>query len=325
MAEPLICVQELSLSLPHEEVRRRILDQVSFDLYPNEVLGLVGESGSGKTMTSLAIIGLLPSSAQELSGKIWFEGRDLLALSDREMRAVRGAQIAMVFQSPLSALNPLQRAGDQVARAVRIHRKLRKDEAYDTAVALLHQVGIPDATARARAYPHQLSGGMAQRVLVAMMLACQPTLLIADEPTTGLDVTVQAQIFELIRDIQADTGATVLLITHDLGVVSEVCHRVAVMYAGQIMETAPVSALFENPRHPYTERLLSSILRVDVPRDLDTTQALHPIRLDYDTVGCRFAAQCPYVLPICQERRPAPSSVVEGHTVFCHKYTDEGP
>jgi peptide/nickel transport system ATP-binding protein/oligopeptide transport system ATP-binding protein len=302
---------------------RRILDQVSFDLYPNEVLGLVGESGSGKTMISLAIIGLLPSSAQELSGKILFKGRDLLALSEREMRAVRGSQIAMVFQSPRSALNPLQRAGDQVARAVRIHRKLPKDEAYDTAVALLGQVGISDAAARARAYPHQLSGGMAQRVLVAMMLACQPTLLIADEPTTGLDVTVQAQIFELIREIQADTGETVLLITHDLGVVSEVCDRVAVIYAGQIMETAPVSALFENPRNPYTERLLSSILRVDMPMDLDTVQALHPISLDYKTGGCRFAAQCPYVLPICRKRRPDPFSVGEGHTVFCHKYTDE--
>lgn len=325
MAEPLLRVEELSLAFPHEETTRCILDRVSFNLYPNEVLGLVGESGSGKTMTSLAIIGLLPSTAQVLGGHVWFEGRDLLALSDREMRAVRGAQIAMIFQNPLSALNPLQRAGDQVARAVRIHRRLPKEEAYDTAVALLSQVGIPDAASRARSYPHQLSGGMAQRVLVAMMLACQPALLIADEPTTGLDVTVQAQIFELIKDIQADTGTTVLLITHDLGVVSEVCHRVAVMYAGQIMERAPVESLFERPQHPYTERLLSSILRVDQPKELDTTQALLPISLDYDTLGCRFANQCPYVLPICREQRPAPLAIAQEHTVFCHKYTDEAP
>jgi peptide/nickel transport system ATP-binding protein/oligopeptide transport system ATP-binding protein len=323
MVEPLLRVRDLSLSLPHEEETRRILDQVSFNLYPNEVLGLVGESGSGKTMTSLAIIGLLPSTAQDLSGSIWFDGRDLLALSEREMRAIRGAQIAMIFQSPRTALNPLKRAGDQVARAVRIHRKLPKGESYETAVDLLRQVGIPDAEARARAYPHQLSGGMAQRVLVAMMLACQPTLLIADEPTTGLDVTVQAQIFELIKDIQAGAGVTVLLITHDLGVVSEVCHRVAVMYAGQIMETAQVTALFDNPKHPYTERLLSSILRVDIPRDLDAAEALHPITLDYEALGCRFAAQCPYVMQVCRELRPEPFSAGEGHTVFCHKYTEE--
>jgi oligopeptide/dipeptide ABC transporter ATP-binding protein len=325
MAEPLLRVEGLSLAFPHEETTRQVLDQVSFDLYPNEILGLVGESGSGKTMTSLAIIGLLPSTAQVLGGHVWFEGRDLLALTEREMRSVRGAQIAMIFQNPLSALNPLQRAGDQVARAVRIHRRLPQDEAYDTAVALLGQVGIPDAASRARAYPHQLSGGMAQRVLVAMMLACQPALLIADEPTTGLDVTVQAQIFELIKDIQTEIGATVLLITHDLGVVSEVCHRVAVMYAGQIMERAPVEALFENPQHPYTERLLSSILRVDRPKELDTTQALLPIRLDYDTPGCRFANQCPYVLSVCREQRPAPLAIAQEHTVFCHKYTDEAP
>ena len=325
MLEPSLQIEKLSLALPHEESTRRILDQVSIELYPHEILGLVGESGSGKTMTSLAIIGLLPAKAQVLGGHIWFEGRDLLALSDREMRAIRGAQIAMIFQNPRSALNPLQRAGDQVARAVRIHRQLPKKEAYDTAVALLQQVGISDAASRARAYPHQLSGGMAQRVLVAMMLACQPTLLIADEPTTGLDVTVQAQIFELIKDLQADAGATVLLITHDLGVVSEVCHRVAVMYAGQIMESASVFALFERPQHPYTERLLSSILRVDLPKELDTTQVLYPISLDYDTPGCRFAAQCPDVMPICRERRPAPFTVAEGHTVICHKYSDESP
>lgn len=325
MAEALLRVEELSLSLPHEETMRLILDQVSFELYPHEVLGLVGESGSGKTMTSLAIIGLLPSSAQILGGHIWFEGRDLTNLSDREMRSIRGRQIAMIFQNPISALNPLQRAGEQVARAVRIHHQLPKAEAYDTAIALLRQVGIPDAASRARAYPHQLSGGMAQRVLVAMMLACRPMLLIADEPTTGLDVTVQAQIFELIKEIQTDTGATVLLITHDLGVVSEVCHRVAVMYAGQIMETASVAALFDNPQHPYTERLLGSILRVDLPRELNTAQALHPISLDYDTPGCRFAAQCPDVLPICREKRPAPFTIAKGHTVICHKYTDELP
>ncbi|MGH2524802.1 MAG: ABC transporter ATP-binding protein, partial [Anaerolineales bacterium] len=256
-------------------------------------------------------------------GHIWFDGHDLLALSERQLRQVRGAGIAMIFQSPRAALNPLLRVGEQVARALHLHRAARG--ADETAVELLRRVGIPDAATRARAYPHQLSGGMAQRVLVAMMLACRPRLLIADEPTTGLDVTIQAQIFELIKDVQTETGTTLLLITHDLGVVSEVCQRVAVMYAGQIMEVAPVADLFARPRHPYTERLLSSILRVDRPSDLDTTRALSPVGILYDMPGCRFANRCPDVRPICWERRPPPLEVTVGHTVICHKYPEDAP
>jgi oligopeptide/dipeptide ABC transporter ATP-binding protein len=323
MNEPLLRLEDLTITFPAEGGPRRIIDRATFDLYPGEVMGLVGESGSGKTMTSLAVIGLLPPAARVQAGHIWFEGRDLLALSERDMRAVRGAQIAMIFQNPRAALNPLLRAGEQVARAVRIHRGLSKNAAYEAALELLRHVGIPDAAARAAAYPHQLSGGMAQRVLVAMMLACRPKLLIADEPTTGLDVTIQAQIFELIKDVQAETGATLLLITHDLGVVSEVCQRVAVMYAGQIMEVATVEGLFARPQHPYTERLLSSILRVDLPSDLEQAQALPPITLTYDSQGCRFAGQCPYVHSICWECRPPPLAVMDGHTVLCHKYTGE--
>jgi oligopeptide/dipeptide ABC transporter ATP-binding protein len=323
MSEPLLRIEELTISLPSEQGPRRIIDRITLDLYPGQVMGLVGESGSGKSMTALAVMGLLPRTASVEAGHIWFEARDLLALAERDMRAVRGAQIAMIFQNPRAALNPILRAGDQVARAVKIHRRLAKKAAYDTAIELLQHVGIPDAAIRARAYPHQLSGGMAQRVLVAMMLACQPKLLIADEPTTGLDVTIQAQIFELFKDVQTETGATLLLITHDLGVVSETCQRVAVMYAGQIMEVAPVEGLFARPQHPYTERLLGSILRVDVPSDLDTTQALSPINLTYDSLGCRFTSQCPYVRPVCQEHRPPALEVINDHTVFCYKYTDE--
>lgn len=324
MVEPLLRVEELSLSFPSEEGaldgRRRILDRVTFDIYPDEVLGLVGESGSGKTMTSLAAIHLLPPAARVEGGQIWFGGQDLLALPEREMRKLRGAEIAMIFQSPRASLNPLMRAGDQVARAVRLHCGGSEREAYEKAIEMLRHVGISDAATRARAYPHQLSGGMAQRVLVAMMLACEPRLLIADEPTTGLDVTIQAQIFELIKGIQTETGTTLLLITHDLGVVSEMCQRVAVMYAGQMMEVAPVERLFASPAHPYTELLLSTVLRVDHPSDLEALQELPSFSITYETTGCRFANRCPYVRPICWEQRPPRTEVGTGHSVFCYKY-----
>lgn len=324
MVEPLLRVEELSLSFPSEEGaldgRRRILDRVTFDIYPDEVLGLVGESGSGKTMTSLAAIHLLPPAARVEGGQIWFGGQDLLALPEREMRKLRGAEIAMIFQSPRASLNPLMRAGDQVARAVRLHCGGSEREAYEKAIELLRHVGISDAATRARAYPHQLSGGMAQRVLVAMMLACEPRLLIADEPTTGLDVTIQAQIFELIKGIQTETGTTLLLITHDLGVVSEMCQRVAVMYAGQMMEVAPVERLFASPAHPYTELLLSTVLRVDHPSDLEALQELPSFSITYETTGCRFANRCSYVRPICWEQRPPRTEVGTGHSVFCYKY-----
>jgi oligopeptide/dipeptide ABC transporter ATP-binding protein len=346
MIEPVLRVEDLTLSFSDERGRRRILDRVTFDLYPHEVMGLVGESGSGKTMTSLAVMGLLPPAAQVDGGHIWFDGRDLLSVSERDWREIRGAHIAMIFQSPRAALNPLMRVGDQVARALRLHRDLSREAAYETAVELLRHVGIPDAATRARAYPHQLSGGMAQRVLVATVLACRPRLLIADEPTTGLDVTIQAQIFELIKNVQAETGATLLLITHDLGVVSEVCQRVAVMYAGQIMEVASSAELFAHPQHPYTERLLSSILRVDRPFDFaqdrpselgapptESIGSLRPISILYDVPGCRFANRCPDVRRACWDHRPAPVEVSAppsagsstGHTVICHKYTGDAP
>jgi oligopeptide/dipeptide ABC transporter ATP-binding protein len=229
----------------------------------------------------------------------------------------------MMFQNPRAALNPLMRAGNQVARVVRLHTDLPKDAAYEKALELLQRVGIPDARTRARAYPHQLSGGMAQRVLLAMMLACEPQLLIADEPTTGLDVTIQAQVFELIKDIQAETNATLLLITHDLGVVSEVCERVAVMYAGQVMEVASVDDLFARPEHPYTQQLMSSVLRVDRPSELDMARMMPFTTITYDTVGCRFANRCPHVFAPCHVQRPPISKIASGHVVICHQFTAE--
>lgn len=322
MRDPLLLIEDLALTVPHGEGERRILDGVTLALYRGEVVGLVGESGSGKSMTALAVMGLLPRAARVRGGHIRFDGRDLLALPRREWSALRGTQLAMIFQNPRAALNPLMRAGHQVARVVQRHRRVSKTAAHEQALKLLQRAGIPDAAARARAYPHQLSGGMAQRVLIAMMLGCQPRLLIADEPTTGLDVTIQAQIFALIKDIQAETGAALLLITHDLGVVSEVCQRVAVMYAGQIMEVAPTGELFARPQHPYTQMLMNSILRVDRPAALEVDQAMPAIKITYETRGCRFANRCPHAFAPCHERRPLPVSLNEGHSAACHLYGD---
>jgi oligopeptide/dipeptide ABC transporter ATP-binding protein len=324
MAEPLLRVDSLRLDIEDHDSSRSVLLDVGFDVRPNEVMGLVGESGSGKTMTALTIMRLLPPAARASEGRITFKGEDLLSLPESAMRQVRGSKIAMIFQNPRAALNPLMRAGDQVARALMLHRGLNAPAARRQAVELLRHAGISDAESRARAYPHQLSGGMAQRVLIAMMLACRPALLIADEPTTGLDVTIQAQIFDLIKEIQAETGASLLLITHDLGVVSEVCQRVAVMYAGQIMEQAPVAELFHHPSHPYTERLLGSILRVDQVAELDTSRAIAFASIDYDNPGCRFANRCPYVLDACWVRRPEPRWWTEDHVVFCHLRNEAG-
>jgi oligopeptide/dipeptide ABC transporter ATP-binding protein len=319
-----------------------ILDRVSFEVSRDEITGLVGESGSGKTLTSLTVMGFLPPSAQVTGGHIWFQGpvpsategpvpskterMDLLRLGDEGMRRIRGQQIAMIFQSTRSALNPLMRVGDQVARAYQLQRGLSPAKAYQQAVEILGRMGIPQAERRARAYPHQLSGGMCQRVLVAMMVACEPALLIADEPTTGLDVTIQAQIFELIKDVQKATRASILLITHDLGVVAETCRYVVVMYAGQVMETAPVESLFARPLHPYTQRLLQSVLRVDRP--VEIPQVDMPLdrggsdEVTYGVVGCRFAPRCPLVLPRCWKERPPIREQEPDHWAACWQLGD---
>jgi len=320
----LLTIDSLSVSFPRYGRRVQILDRVSFSVRREEITGLVGESGSGKTLSSLAVTGFLPPSAQIEGGRIFFDGADLLGLSPEEMARFRGNKVAMVFQSVRSALNPLMRVGDQVARAVRLQQKSSAREAYEQAVKLLSRVGIPDPQKRARAYPHQLSGGMCQRVLVAMMLACRPQLLIADEPTTGLDVTVQAQIFELIHEVRQDTGASILLITHDLGVVAETCQRVIVMYAGQVMESAPVGILFGSPRHPYTRLLLSSVLRVD--RNVSPPELVATLReeVTYNISGCRFAPRCPSALPICWEQRPAAEEIEIDHEVICHNWRSVG-
>jgi len=318
--ETLLRIEGLSVSFPSGDGRVTILENVSFEVFGNEIVGLVGESGSGKTMTSLTVMGFLPPSGRIEGGEVWFGHDNLLSYTEEYMRRVRGRQIAMIFQSTRSALNPLMRVGDQVARVYRVQRGLGAREARAQAIQALTRVGIPDAEQRARAYPHQLSRGMCQRVLIAMMVACEPALLIADEPTTGLDVTIQAQIFELIKDLQQAANASILLITHDLGVVAETCDRVVVMYAGQVMETATVESLFAKPIHPYTQRLLHSVLRVDKTIEMPKVDAGLSEEVAYSVAGCRFAPRCPRVLPGCWEEHPPREQAGPDHWVTCHNY-----
>lgn len=318
--DALLRIEDLSVSFPSGEARVTILDNVSFEVLRHEIVGLVGESGSGKTMTSLTIMGFLPRSGRIEGGEIWFGPHNLLEHTEEEMSRVRGRQIAMIFQSTRSALNPLMRVGDQVARVYRIQRGLGARQAETQAIQALASVGIPNPEQRARAYPHQLSRGMCQRVLIAMMVACEPALLIADEPTTGLDVTIQAQIFELIKDVQQATEASILLITHDLGVVAETCQRVVVMYAGQVAETATVESLFAQPVHPYTQRLLHSVLRVDKKVEMTKVDAGLSEDVAYAVAGCRFAPRCPRAASQCWEQQPSRELAGSEHWVSCHNW-----
>jgi peptide/nickel transport system ATP-binding protein len=303
---PLLAVDDLSVTfLRRGAAPLHAVSDVSFTVRPGEHVGLVGESGSGKSVTSLAIMGLLPSAGVDVAGRVDYDGDDLLEMDAERRRALRGREIAMVFQDPMTSLNPVLRIGLQIAEVVQRHRGLDKSEAMEAASDLLNTVGIPDPGRRVREYPHQLSGGMRQRVLIAMALACQPRLLIADEPTTALDVTIQAQILELLKELVADTGTALILITHDLGVVAGICDSVHVMYSGRIVESAPRRPLFARPAHPYTGGLLASIPRLDAERGAP----LRPIPgSPTDTLpwsqGCAFAPRCPNVLDRCTKLTP---------------------
>ncbi len=300
------------------------VDGVDFTVRRGEVLGLVGESGCGKSVTSLSIMRLIGQPGKTIDGEIIFDGRDLLKLPEAEMVKVRGNKIAMIFQQPQTALNPVFRVGDQIAEVLDIHRSLGKEAGWNRAIELLKMVGIPDAERRAKSFPHELSGGMAQRVMIAMGLACVPELLIADEPTTALDVTIQAQILDLIRDLRSKFEASIILITHDLGVVAEMCERVAVMYAGQIVESTDTKTLFAQPKHPYTKGLIGSIPVLGIVRDaLDTIPGSVPNLINLPK-GCRFAPRCQsrvdYSLTICTDRFPDLVPVGSNHTVRCWLY-----
>ncbi|MDA2891439.1 ABC transporter ATP-binding protein [Mycolicibacterium sp. BiH015] len=301
----LLTVDDLRVSFATEDGVVHAVDGVSFELAPGEVLAIVGESGCGKSVTAQTLTGLTRAPNTRITGSITYRGRELTGLDDEDLRNVRGEEIAMVFQDPMSSLNPVYRVGDQIAEMVRAHRDVTKKQALDRAVELLASVGIPNAQARVRSYPHEFSGGMRQRVMIAMALALEPTVLIADEPTTALDVTVQAQILNLIADLNRDRDLAVVLITHDLGVVAEIADRVVVMYAGQIVEDGSLDDIFYAPQHPYTWGLLGSLARLDRPRSERLTQiAGAPPSLLNPPTGCRFAARCAFEFDRCDEPPP---------------------
>jgi len=300
------------------------VDGVNFEVYPGEVLGLVGESGCGKSVTSLSIMRLISKPGRVDAGEILLDGENLLDLPEDEMIKVRGNRISMIFQQPQTALNPVFRVGDQLSEVLSVHQDLGREAGRKRAVALLKMVGVPDPERRVDAYPHELSGGMAQRVMIAMALACVPELLIADEPTTALDVTIQAQILDLMRDLRRDMGTSVILITHDLGVVAEMAERVAVMYAGEIVEQAEVNALFDEPLHPYTQGLIGSIpVLGEIKERLDVIPGSVPNLVNLPP-GCRFAPRCQarikYACTICAEVKPELEEVKPGHHVRCWLY-----
>jgi len=290
---------------------------VSLSIETGKTLALVGESGSGKSMTALSVMRLVPPPGRITSGSILFEGRNLCELPDNEMRLIRGSRISMVFQEPMTSLNPVLRIGDQICEPLILHRRLSKADATDQGILLLHKVGIPSAQERMRDYPHQLSGGMRQRVMIAMALACSPALLIADEPTTALDVTIQAQILELIGTLSRSSDMGVLLITHDLGIVAERSDHTCVMYAGRIVEEAPTRELFNNPRHPYTLALLASLPQNSAPGKPLAALAGQAPSSKADLPGCGFCDRCPVTRPECRQELPPLSPVSPEHSVRC--------
>ena len=319
MAEPLLRVHELRTWFYTEGGVAKAVDGVSFEIGAGETVGLVGESGSGKSVTALSLLRLVyPPGRIEPGSEILFEGRNLVTLDERDMRAVRGARISMVFQEPMTALNPVFTVGDQIAEVVRVHKAGSKREAWDRAVKMLETVGIPSPAQRAHEYPHQLWGGMRQRVVIAMALVMNPALVIADEPTTALDVTIQAQILELLGELQRQFGTSVLLITHDLGVVAETVSRVLVMYGGEVVEEASVGELFAQAHHPYTEGLLNAMPRVGHERErLETIPGTVPPPTAWPT-GCRFHDRCPYAWERCAAEHPPLYQIGAGHVSRCH-------
>ena len=320
MAAPLLEVEDLRVHFETEDGLVKAVDGISYTVDRGETLGIVGESGSGKSVSSLTVMGLTRARNARISGTVRFDGRDLLGASDEDLRKIRGDEIAMIFQDPLSSLHPFYKVGDQIVEAIRAHRDVSKAQAYDRAVEMLGLVGIPEPRRRAESYPHEFSGGMRQRAMIAMALSNDPKLLIADEPTTALDVTVQAQILELIERLQSEFDTAVVVITHDLGVVAEVADKISVMYAGRIVEKGDVDTIFNAPEHPYTWGLLSSIPRMDAPRGDELVPISgRPPSLIHLPGGCSFHPRCPYVRD-AHRRVDPPLEAVEGdpgHEVAC--------
>jgi oligopeptide/dipeptide ABC transporter ATP-binding protein len=318
MTQPILEVRDLHTQFFTDDGVVQAVNGVSFDLHEGESLGIVGESGCGKSMTALSIMGLVPDPGRVTSGEIRFRGEDLLRMRAEDMRDLRGRDIAMIFQDPLSSLNPVLKNGFQIEEAILAHKDLPRRQAMERAVALLKKVRVPAPEARARDYPFQLSGGMRQRTMIAMGLANDPAMLIADEPTTALDVTVQAQILELLRDLNRELNTAIIMITHNLGVVAGLCSRVIVMYAGQIVEEGPVDEIFERPQHPYTWALLRSVPRIDSTRRerLRSIEGLPP-DLMRPPHGCRFHPRCPFRVDRCFREEPPLEQVAGGHRAAC--------
>ncbi len=322
--QKLLEVKDLRVSFftPVGEVKA--VGGISYDLNYGEVMGIVGESGSGKSVEAYAIMGLLQSPGKVVGGSITFDGEDVLAKSEKEMQAFRGNQVSMIFQNPMTCLNPVYTIGDQLIEAIRCHKKISKAEAREKSIEMLKLVGINNPERRMNQYPHEFSGGMRQRVMIAMGLICDPKMLIADEPTTALDVTIQAQIIELMKDIQQKTQMTIIFITHNLGVVAEICDRVTVMYAGKIVEQGNVEDIFYRPHHPYTMGLLRSMPRLDeeeyerlIPIEGTPVDMLNP------PAGCPFGPRCEHCMKICLRREPPQIDLGDGHTAACWLLADE--
>jgi len=316
-------VRDLELWFNGDYGAVKILNKVSFDIHKGETLGIVGESGCGKSMTSLCIMQLLNCPPAVINGSIKLRGRELLALSDKQMQLIRGNKISMIFQEPMTSLNPVFTIGDQLCETFMLHQGLSKKQAEAKALGLLEMVKIPEPAQRLNEYPHQLSGGMRQRVMIAMALACLPELLIADEPTTALDVTIQAQVLDLMRNLQEKMGTSIAFITHDLGVVSEMCDRVIVLYCGEVMEEADIDDIFENPKHPYTEGLMGTLPKFDQPGHLATIPGTVPPSGKYPK-GCVFAPRCKYATEQCHGCKPPLVDLGNDHKVRCFRYVEGG-
>ncbi len=323
MAEPILSIEALHVHFDTYAGRVHAVNGMSFDIQPGEVFGLVGESGCGKSVTGLAILREVPSPGRIVSGRIFFHGQDMLQKSEAEMQDIRGGRIAMVFQDPTASLNPVFTVGNQTTRLIRLHTGASKQQAKESALAMYGEVGLPDPQRIFKAYPHELSGGMQQRVMIAMALSCGAELLIADEPTTALDVTIQAQILDLLAALREKEGLSILLITHDLGVVSETCDRVGVAYAGQIVEIGHVDDVLYRPKHPYTQGLLAALPDMAQGQALQVIKGTVPDGLRL-VPGCAFHPRCPEVMEICQSQRPLCTDVAEqGHQVFCYLYESQ--
>lgn len=315
-AQALLHIENLKTVISSKDGKLIPVDGVDITIPKGKTVGIVGESGCGKSMTAMSIMGLLPNTTHIEEGKILFQDMDLTKLNPKELRKITGDKISIIFQEPMTSLNPVIQVGKQVREAILLHEKVSKEEAKQRVIEIFRQVGIPEPERRYNAYPHQLSGGLRQRVMIGMAMVCNPDLLIADEPTTALDVTIEAQILHLMRQLQKDKGTSIMMITHNLGVVAEICDQVYVMYAGKVVESAEVHELFQNPKHPYTQGLLGALPKMDSRQRLNSIDGMVPTLKDMPT-GCRFAPRCPMATQKCREEQPDLVDVTAGHQVRC--------